>query len=752
MTKICDTDLRSSPNSELRERQLEEITAHHAQTPLDRLLPAQRFLKEPARHCSDARVLYVSPDAARRAGFSVPLDGSVSPALNEALLKTFAVKTFRTSQYHPAQKKGVTAWVKADRYYDVTAKGAGRAGMLGGAYVKGAGLTALAGLRGYAANPGTCPISEGVFESILGDVASNLLTQGSTEVIALIDVGDVDDKTNERQVLTVRGGNHLRPAHFMGKDDRENILSGAAMPLAADTNHALLRTTLGAAAADMTTLLAYSHARACAQKMRYRVMHGVEGVNNMGLLGQQIDFGYWSTQGRSGPTFGVEPFGLRMAKITYTDITPGAYMFRRENRNHEQVLEALDSAAAALFRLEAYPHEKNVAWLQAAGLKKDLIELVIKSHPELVRQFRKLVMEGGKWFSHGAVCLSQEEPEETSLLNVHQLLQHAPKDLAQGSLSALGIEQHLAFAWRPGGQSSAWDDPQVDKYRVGQRYQGLRKLRDFVAKFQAVYPQLMQTACSIAVANQLFDSPDAFWHATSKRAEFMGRPIRAAYRTNLRPRVESAVTNADPAELKALIQTTVADSVRDMDALMRRSPLRDLGEGACVMQERSIDGAFYGVEAQAGGGRAVTVSLSVGPEGAAEGDTLNLLAGPRLVGTGAISGSVQCRADGTKVLRFSCPAQVYDAGAISGTVARADGSICQAPYRLCFCGAGCRRRGSVAPRCAGSRGRAATAGNAQKARLLGALELPQASGPRIKRAPCQGLNGLPITAPLILPA
>ena len=675
MTKIGSADLSLHSNPEDRDKLLKEVTAHHAETPLDRLLPKERFLKEPARLCSDARVLYFSPEAARRVGFSVPADGSLSPSLNTALLRAFAVKTLRVRQHLPVCTKGVTAWVNADRYYDPASQGAGRAGVVGVAYVKGAGLTDLAGGRGYAENPGTCPLTEGTFESILGDVANNLLTQGSTEVIALIDVGDVDKKTNERQVLTVRGGNHLRPAHVMGQGEQGGTFGRPTLPTPGATNHALLRATLGIDSDhEMAAVLAYSHARACAQKLRYRVVHGVEGVNNMGLLGQQIDFGYWSTQGRTGPAFGVNPSGIRMMASRFNEVTLGTYMFRKENRNHEQVLNVLEPAAAKLFRREAYPHEKNVAWLQAAGLKQDLIGLMMQAHPDLVTKFRKIVMEGGKWFSRGPICLSEEDPEQTSLLNIHQLLQHAPKELALGNLSASAIRGHLAFTWEDGNQSNRLNDPKIDKYRVRERNDGREEMHDFITKFSAVYPQLMQNACSIAVEKRLFDSPEDFWRATSKRAEFMGQPIREAYRNNLRPRVESAISSGDPEVLKDLIQSTVAASLRDMDALMRQSPMRDLGEGLCAMQERGIDGVFYAVEAHHEGGRAVIVSLPLGPGGASEGDTLNLLAGPRLAGTSSIAGTIQSRPDGSKVLRFSCPAEFYDAGPLRGTVVRADGS------------------------------------------------------------------------------
>lgn len=407
---------------------------------LTEVLPASSFISLAATHRPEGRVVWVDFDLARARGFPVGAGNQMTPALHDALIRHLS--------YTVSSPERRDIEVRADRYYP---DGSGRAFFLPtGECVKGGGVTPFADPTDLKHSSGRCPLREGVLEAVFGRVAANLFSRGGTRVLALIDLGEVTDRIDtgqqEPQVLVVRCGPHLRPAHLLEADPK-------GWPRIAPEAY---EAVLGAAPSrDQRVALAGGHAASAAEQLRWRFLHGGLDESNMGLAGEMLDFGTATTLARTAPAYVLDP-------ASFDD---GA-RFRLERRERERVFEALFPLRSPF--PVAYAEAKDTEFLRACGLSRSLSRRLRQEHPVLAREFRKHLMSLAKVHRGTPLDANTSAIADAGVFDVYNLLRWGARRHLEGRLTAEDIEALLDPRY---GAPAARDDALVPE-RTGRDAQG----------------------------------------------------------------------------------------------------------------------------------------------------------------------------------------------------------------------------------------------------------------------------------------
>jgi hypothetical protein len=182
----------------------------------------------------DGRVSWCNFELLRQMGVPVPPGNVMTPELSQLLVDNLAFRALKPGE--EAGERPVQT-LFADRYGGSGIGdngGAGRAAFLpwGNLNIKGVGLTPLAVVdpEDFQHSHGGAPMREGLIEAVWGEVGSNLFSQGSTRILAVIDVHDRTlwpDGSSEKRALIVRATDQLRPAHLLAGFEGDDFSKGA---------------------------------------------------------------------------------------------------------------------------------------------------------------------------------------------------------------------------------------------------------------------------------------------------------------------------------------------------------------------------------------------------------------------------------------------------------------------------------------------------------------------------------------------
>jgi hypothetical protein len=594
---------------------LEAATKAHAEQAISEVLPASSLVAVKAKNVP-GKVLWVDYDAARQHGFDVPSDHRMTKEFHDQLIAAFS---FKKDDGQSSDTKCIDTL--ATKYSDPASKGDGRAIYLGKFCIKGAGVTPLAGLRAAeSSNPGTCPVHEAIIEASAGKLSHNLMTQGGTGVLAIIDVGDraYDDDTgkDQPQALIVRYGNHIRLAHVT---TRESILNMWPTGI----NKRQLFAISGLRTQDLSEALAVAHARAAAEQLRWRFLHGVLGDSNNGLYAEMLDHGYTSTQARTAPVHGVVDETIQMIEPF---LPASCYLYRTEGRNREDLLSMLDKKAGSEYK-KYYAHYKDVEMLHACGMKKELAMALVKENPELAQKFRKTVMHISKFYNNGPLNVSRSDTSKTSIVDVFHLLGMAPSKLKDGIISADTVEKLLKPAYDDmtpitGWRKRKWNSEMLDtdelkttrisKYHCHTSADAKKLVQEFAQEFSQLYPAVIEKSKEIGLRNGFFENEHQFMQSIQKRAEFENKPIDQLIRFNLREQLRTVIEEyektGDINQIQSTVDELIADSIRNVDQILRQGDI-SIHQDHLEIQKAVINGVSYAIHIDMNGQQHLDIGL-----------------------------------------------------------------------------------------------------------------------------------------------
>jgi hypothetical protein len=561
------------------------------------------------------RVVWFNAELARAFGFEVPASNTLTPELERQLLDALSLRVLAPGE-DPGDRRTLTAY--ADKYGGFGIghnKGAGRAAFLPSLNVniKGVGATPLVSQKtSFDHRHGGAPMSEGFLEAIWGEVGENLFAAGSTRVLAVIDNGDHtpwSDGGRERRALIVRAGDQRRPAHVLSPDTTSAAAKRVFVDAAVESGAAVWAKPGVLDFAQTIEALVERHARTAAEQYRFRVFHGALSPSNMEIDGSMLDLGTIQTQPRTAP--------IR----TLGHIDDANWRFGYEHKVRGRQLELLyDTVRAKLpkpqraahkavkvdvrVRMEtAYARALEVQLLSAMGLKEAAAVELQRAQPKVAARLREVFVAASELRNDGSVLADRAVVRDVAVLDTFRgFATWAPGVLAGGARPApAALLEDL-------GAVFVGSDAVVKTKRAEAE-------RHATALWDAYAAAL--TAAEAHVLTH-YDSPEAFRAQVAARARYENAPMDALYRASLVDRLRMAIGryegSADPAELRALLTSAVASSLRNTDALLAQGEVRRI-DGALALQARAIDGVHYAVIAPDDGGRLLRVELEAKPTG-----------------------------------------------------------------------------------------------------------------------------------------
>lgn len=539
---------------------------------------------------SPGTVLWCNFDLLRELGFDVPQTNQLTPEFNQQLLAAFSLRAVSGDELNGHE----LLTLYADKYGGEgvsPALGAGRAGFLpqGNLYVKGLGFTPLFrhnDADDFVHSHGGVHLEDCLSEAVFGEVTHNLFAFGSNRIVAIIDQGKhVTEPSGRRRhiALAVRAGAQLRPGHLLAKRARGS-LSPLDMLISITRTSGQLVTTAGVPDVCATMLRVIDdHAQTAADSFRWRMIHGALSPSNMDISGAMLDLPTQSTQPRTAPIFKLDyvqsAFGTEHKERGFYL----AEMYRR-------VLRATDAATRERFNAkwlnvsnamdQAYERYLQVRLLSAAGLKIDLARRIQAEHPDVSESFAKLLLEMASLKNHGSACVARKVVEDVSVVDVFNLLGHAPQEC----LSLENVIRHLKPVFKG------------NRFQVAKRREQVESL---ACEFVRLYDELMRVC--VAVAGDYYDSVEAMKISIAARAAFENEPIDGLYCHSLYQRLNEAIADYKASGrteyISDVIDTTVARSLRSVDGLLAQGDSRMLDDGGIEIERRTIRGVTYAVRA-----------------------------------------------------------------------------------------------------------------------------------------------------------
>jgi hypothetical protein len=582
------------------------------------LLGAKRFAEMQAVNVP-GKVAWVNFELARQLGFEVPAGNRVTPEFEKQLLDALSFRILKSGEEVGGRN---TVKVRADKYGGDgigNNLGAGRAAFLpwGNLNIKGIGLTPLAEVRAddFQHSHGGAPMREGFLEAIWGEVNSNLFTEGSTRILAVIDNGDFTewpDGTREKRALIVRAGRQLRPAHMIdahlhgGAYSKEVFLAAAR-----DSGDLVTKQARGGkeGAPDLSATLSNlidRQARTAAEQVRWRLIHGAISTSNMELDGSQLDLGTESSQPRTAAVkilpfteaFGEEHQvrGTQLQRI---------YDALRETLNpkeREQLHAPVVDVGAEM--QQRYDSHLEHELLTACGLKGELVDALRAAPPDKrakvngATKLAEVIKALSAMSNPGDKLADKQVVEDGAVVDVFNLLRAYPA---------------IYFA-----------DPKADhtdqirellqpicRGTPKQQEKKQRSVEARIRRFQRAYNVVMQRALQQAAG--AYDDTASLQRAVVAKAEFENRPIDALYRSRLNDTlgesIDSYLKTGDTHVFTEGVDKAIAGSVRNADALLNKTGVARLPDGDLELNARVIDGVHYAVRASKDGSRRLAVGL-----------------------------------------------------------------------------------------------------------------------------------------------
>jgi hypothetical protein len=543
---------------------------------------------------SPGTVLWCNFDLLRELGFAVPETNQLTPELNQQLLAAFSLRAVNGDDLNGHE----LLTLYADKYGGdgvSPALGAGRAGFLlhGNLYVKGLGFTPLFrhdDADDFVHSHGGVHLEDCLSEAVFGEVTHNLFALGSNRIVAIIDQGKHVTEPSGRQrhiAIAVRTGTQLRPGHLLARRAR-----GSRTPL--ETFISITRAsgqlvTVSDRADVSATMLRVidDHAQTAADSFRWRMIHGALSPSNMDISGAMLDLPTQSTQPRTAPIFLLDyawsHFGTEHKERGFHL----AEMYRR-------VLRATDAATRERFNAkwvnvsnvmdEAYERHVQVRLLAATGLKTDLARQIQTEHPDVSKNFAKLLLEMAALKNVGSACVARKVVEDVSVVDVFNLLGKAPAEYFSERLSRGRVVKHL----KPVYKGNRF---QVAKRRV--------QVDSLAREFVRLYGEVMSLGA--AYVDDYYDSVEGMKASIVARASFENEPIDALYCHSLYQRLNEAIADYKVSGktecISEIIDTTVARSLRSVDGLLAQGDSRMLEDGGIEIERRTIHGVTYCVRA-----------------------------------------------------------------------------------------------------------------------------------------------------------
>jgi|GEM_PF-820356 len=558
------------------------------------------------------KVVWANPELARELGFPVSLSNKMDERLEQALLEKLSFRILPYDVEVPDGAKTLTGY--ADRYggfgigYN---EGSGRAAFLpyGNLNIKGIGQTPLSKTKNdFHHSHGGAPMREGFLEAIWGEVGTNLFTEGSTRILAIIDTGDYtewEDGSKERRALIVRAGDQIRPAHFLDDGMTRGEMTKMFIESTRATGDLVESNSRNGPRPDIHKTfenIVKKHANTVAEQLRFRILHGAPSPSNMELDGSQLDLATMQSQPRTAPISSIEGRDWK------------GYTFGSEHLSHIGALSEVSNALRAhaskkeinqynirdldVFKTfnSAYQSALAYQFACATGLKGEVVEDIQGGTSKAAERFRNVIVKMMKKTNKGSIDADKNVVSEVSVLDVFGALGKMPGI----SLDAPDRLRAVQAAFSPVIKIK-------DKLK---RVNMEREIRQLVKEFDQAYQDLMSEAEKLT--DKHYDDIPAMKRSIAHRARFENKPMDLLYRAQLSHNLDQAIewyeNSNDPAVFKQAVDITISNSIRNVDAL-RASGENSVKGTTVLSQKRTVNGVNYSVKAKKGGERKLVVKL-----------------------------------------------------------------------------------------------------------------------------------------------
>jgi hypothetical protein len=549
------------------------------------------------------KVVWCNFELARTLGFDVPASNQMTPELHEQLVDALSYRVLSPEQ-NGDERKAITIY--ADKYGGegvAPALGAGRAGFLqyGNLYAKGIGHTPLFkhdDPTDFSCSHGGLLTSDAMVEALFGEINTNLFTKGSTQILAIVDQDEYLEYPDFRQksrAIAIRTGMQLRPAHLLASHGpTSRSLLEPFLNMTAETGQLLTRKnqlTMEEVPDITATMLRIidDHALTAAEQFRWRIIHGALTSSNMELSGGMLDLLTESSQPRTAPLWMFECPDSVFGREHLERAVQLRVVYRKLLRSIPDEQRQLFNARPINFRLEmerAYQWHLQIKLLCAAGLKTELAERIRADHPIITSRFIEVLLKLIQVRNPGSLNVRGPSFERISVLDVFHLLQQYPQRFF--SASNAGNSRYIRTALRPTFRGNHF---QIARNRA--------RVKVLIKEFAEVYCRLMETCAYYA--EEYYGDVVSMHTSIISRAAFENEPLDSLYYRKLHAELGQVVaeykTGGHAGMLREAIDTRIAASLRNVDALLAQGTWRQFEDGRFELERRTIEGINYCINA-----------------------------------------------------------------------------------------------------------------------------------------------------------
>jgi len=547
------------------------------------------------------RVVWCNFELARTLGFEVPPSNRMTARFHQQLIEALSYRALRLKHVVNG-RPAITLY--ADKYGgDGIGNGLGsaRSGFLpfGNLYLKGVGITPLFRQddpEDLAHSHGGVQLNHCLGEAVFGEVDQHLFTRGSTRILAIIDQGQSVVYGDGRTVaiaLGVRSGSQLRPGHLLSRQVHRRSILEAFIKITTETKQLVVRrhpVRNGEIPDLKATMLRVidDHARATAERFRWRMIHGAVTSSNMEMGGATLDLTTRSAQPRTAPVYFREDYVSFFGHEHIDCATQLRSSYRALVKSIPRRQRPRLNAKSFNFISEmerAYAQQLQAQLVGATGLKAEVAKRLQAEHADLARRFTETVVAMCNLRNPGSLEMSRRVVENVSVLDVFNLLREFPREYF-----AAPNNKHSKFiraALKPVFKGN--------RFHVNKKRAQVKKL---IAQFDRVYRELMN-ACE-AYAKNYFGDSIGMRASIISRAAFENEPINL-YRSTLYQDFEEAIkiyrSTGDAEVLRAIVESKVSASLRRVDALLAQGKSRPLSDGGFELEMQTINGIKYSIQA-----------------------------------------------------------------------------------------------------------------------------------------------------------
>jgi hypothetical protein len=544
------------------------------------------------------KVVWCNFDLAREVGFDVPPSNQLTQRFHDQLIEALSFKVLRPNE-DAGTRRTITMY--ADKYWGVwPALGGCRAGFLpyGNFYIKGLGLTPVFKCTpddDFIHTHGGMTIEEAMLDAIVSEVDMNLFTQGSTRMLAIIDLNEYivfPDGHKQRAVLGVRAGMQLRPAHLLDYTTQRNgLLLDRFIRMARETGQLVARKDLasGTETIDVKqTLLRIidDHARTTSEQFRWRMVHGALSSSNMELSGAMLDVPTQSTQPRTAPIWILRDCPNSVFGREHLErINELSYIFGPLIKDIPRAQRPALNAGPfkRLHAMEkAYNRHLEMGLLTATGIKRAVAQQIQADHPGLARRFTEVFLSMSQLKNRGSLNAEVSPCENISVLDVFHLLQHFPQ----------------AYFAAPDADHTEIIRTLLKPIFKGNRFHVAKKqatVEELISEFTSVYREVMKACASLVEA--YYEDVASMESSIKSRACFENELISSLYRSRSFKELGKSIAifqaTGEALILQEVIDKWVAVSLRNVDGLLAQGRWQASGDGHFLVGMRTIAGVNY---------------------------------------------------------------------------------------------------------------------------------------------------------------